>query len=146
MKYKLSKLLVLVVLSVVAALPVMGQGSFNSDIGKAQPKAPKFLLVTLATGTAVQASSTSLQFTTAVCYGLKTLSATAAPTANTASAFIGWVDSSGASGVTPGLPAFTDTIAAGAQVKLEQSGAKFDLNNLYLLGTTGDKVLIVYTQ
>lgn len=129
----------------LSALPVLGQG-LNAAITKAEPKSPKFLFVTLATGTAVQASTTNLQFTSATFYGVKAVSATAAPTVNGASAYIGFADATGASGVAAASPAFCDTITAGSYVALQQTGTKYDLQSIYFLGTTGDKVLIVYTQ
>ena len=130
-----------------AALPAaFGQGALNADMGKAQPKAPKFLFVTLATGTAVQASTTNLQFTAATFYGVKAVSATAAPTANTATAYVGFKDATGASGVSADAPAFCDSITAGSYVSLQQTGTKYNLQDIYFLGSTGDKILIVYTQ
>jgi hypothetical protein len=151
MKMKISKLLVLVWLLVglvvlSAALPAMGQSGLNSGMSKAEPKAAQYKFVTLATGTAVQASTTNLQFTAATFYGVKAVSATAAPTANTESAYVGFKDATGASGVTANSPAFCDTITAGSYVSLTQTGTKYDLKDVYFLGTTGDKVLIVYTQ
>ncbi len=147
MKTKFFKLLVLVVglIWLLSALPVMGQG-LNSGISKAEPKSPKFLFVTLATGTAVQASTTNLQFTSATFYGVKAVSATAAPTVNGAIAYVAFKDATGASGVAADSPAFCDTITAGSYVALQQVGTKYDLKDIYFLGTTGDKILIVYTQ
>lgn len=144
MKTKIYTMLVLVGL-LVSGLPVMGQ-ALNSKISAAEPKAAKFLFVTLATGTAVQASATDLQFTSATFYGVKAVSATAAPTVNGASAYVGFKDATGASGVSADSPAFCDTITAGSYVSLVQTGAKYNLKDIYLLGTTGDKVLVVYTQ
>lgn len=146
MKTKFFLWLVLVLVWWGAALPGLGQGALNADMSKAQPKAPKFLFVTLATGTAVQASATNLQFTAATFYGVKAVSATAAPTANTGTAYIGFTDATGASGVAAASPAFCDSITAGSYVSLAQTGTKYNLQDIYLLGTTGDKILIVYTQ
>ena len=98
------------------------------------------------TGTAVRGSTTNLQFTTAIFYGLKAVSATAAPTDNTAPAYMAFADAAGTSGVAAGSPAFCDTILAGSYLGLAQTGTKYNLADLYFLGTTGDKVLVVYTQ
>jgi len=147
MKTKSFTLSVLVMLLVGwSALPVVGQGALNSAITKAEPKSPKFLFVTLATGTAVQAITTNLQFTAATFYGVKAVSATAAATVNTASAYVGFKDATGASGVAADSPAFCDTITSGSYVSLQQTGTKYDLKDIYFLGTTGDKILVVYTQ
>lgn len=129
------------------AVSAFGQAQ-NNNINSAQPKQPKFLLVAVTTGAATQVVSTNLFTTTATFYGWKTLSATTGPTANTAPCFAGFVDANGDSGVTPGQPAFCVTIATGAAVPWDQcmGGTKLDLSKVYVTGTTGDKVLIVYTQ
>lgn len=124
----------------------LGQSGLNAKITSADPKSAKFLFVTLATGTAVQASTTNLQFTSATIYAYKAVSATAAPTANTSSAYVGWVDTPGASGVAAGSPAFVETIVPGSFLGLAPIGVKYDLKDLYCLGATGDKILIVYSQ
>lgn len=149
MKTRKYQILLVLVCGLVgwATLPAAyGQGGLNADMGKAQAKGAKFLFVALSTGTAVQASTTNLQFTAATFYGVKAVSATAAPTANTGTAYVGFVDAAGASGVTAGQPAFCDSITAGSYVSLQQIGTKYDLKDLYFLGSTGDKILIVYTQ
>ena len=146
MKTKFSMLVMVLMVVWLGALPVAGQSGLNAKISSAEPKGAKFLVVTLATGTAVQASTTNLQFTSATFYGVKAVSATAAPTANTASAYVGFTDATGASGVAAASPAFCDTITAGSYVSLAQTGTKYNLQEIYFLGTTGDKILIVYTQ
>lgn len=127
-------------------LPALGQGALNAKISSADPKAPGFLFVTLATGTAVQGSTTNLQFTSATFYGYKAVSATAAPTFNTASAYLGFVDTPGTSGVAAGSPAFHETITSGSYMVLAPIGTKYNLKDIYFLGTTGDKILVVYSQ
>jgi hypothetical protein len=111
-------------------------------------KQPKFLFVSLTTGAAVRASSTNIKVTSATFYGVKAVSATAAPTDNTDAVRLGYTDATGASGVTAGQPAFTTvTIDQGLYVSQSSvTGSCFDLNDVWFLGSTNDKVLIVYEQ
>lgn len=117
----------------------------NAKITSAEPKTNNFMWVTLTTGTAVAASSTNLSFTAATFYGYKAVANNAAPTANTAAAYIGFKDPAGVL-VSAGTPALVDTIAANSFLAIARIGTKYNLADVYLLGTTGDKVLIVFQQ
>jgi len=136
----------LIALLLLTALSAGAQSAgLNSKASSAEPKAPKFKWVTLTTGTAVAASTTNLQFTTATFYGVKAAANNAAPTANTGTAYIGYKDVTGEV-VTANQPALVDSIAAGSWLALNNIGTRYNLTDFYFLGSTGDKVLIVYEQ
>ncbi len=121
--------------------------SLNNKTTGAAFKRPAMHFVNLSTNTAVAAlpsNSNSLLVTGLIFYGYSAVSATAAPTSNSASAYVGRVDAAG-SVVTAGQPAFLDQIIPGSYVQIEiKPGEKFDLKDFRLLGTTNDKVLVVY--
>lgn len=118
----------------------------NNKITSNEPKVSQVAFITLATGTAAACASTDTMFTSATFYGVKTVANNAAPTANGASAYLGWKDTA-AVAVTVNTPVITDTITAGSSVILRATpGQKYNLANIYVLGTTGDKVLIIYEQ
>lgn len=133
----------------LAALVVtnLAAQGFNAGISRAEFKAPKFLLVSIAsTNVAVLVGTNSTLVTSATFYGYKTVSTNAAPTANVASAYVGYVDTAGGSGVTATRPVIVDTITAGGSFTLARDGVKFNLNNIYVLGTNADKVLVKYEE
>lgn len=124
-----------------------GANAIANHIDYCIHKPQQFLFVALATGTAVQANATSLRFTTLTFYGMKAVSATAAPTANAADAYVGVADASNVFGNGANLPAFLDTVSAGGSLTLRAPvGSKYDLKDFYFLGTTGDKIAIGYEQ
>lgn len=123
-----------------------GAQGLNAAMSKAESKGMKYLFVSLTNSTAVQASQSDLLFTSATFYGVKGVSATAAPTNNTASAYVGFKDATGASGVSADSPAFVEAITSGSFLGLGQTGTKYNLRDIYFLGSTGDKILILYTQ
>jgi len=136
-----------IVLLALTGVAVWAQtAALSNRLSNADPKKPKFLIITLSTGTSVQASLTNLQFTTATFYGYKAVSATAAPTVNSSSAYLGFVDATGGSGVSQGSPAFIETITPGSYITLSPIGTKYNLMDMYFLGSTGDKVLVVYSE
>lgn len=132
-------------LLLLVTLAAFGQ-ALNSKITSADPKRPHFKVITLATGTAVAGSATDLQFTSATFYGYSAVSDTAAPTANASSAYLGFTDPDGGSGLLEGDPVLTETILPGSYVALAPIGTKYNLADLRFLGATGDKILIVYSQ
>lgn len=138
------KTIIAIIAIVLCAATLQAQG-LNSRIASAEPKSQKYIWVTLSTGTAVQGVSTNLLFTSATFYGYKAVANNAGATANTASTSIGFVDSAGAV-VTANQPAFVDTITAGSWLSLGKTGTKYNLSEIYFLGTTGDKILVVYEQ
>ncbi len=121
--------------------------SLNNKTTGAAFKRPAMHFVTLSTGTAVAALPSgvnSLHVTGLIFYGYSAVSATAAPTNNAAAAYVGRIDAAG-SVVAAGSPAFVDQIIPGSYVQMDiKPGEKFDLKDFRLLGTTGDKVLVVY--
>lgn len=140
-----TKLLTLFLLGLAAlALPAQTVG-LNAKISSAEPKTNAFVWVTLATGTNAVASSTNRWFTAATFYGYKAATNNAAPTANTATAYIGFKDPA-ATVTTADTPAIVDTIAAGSWLALQRTGTKYNLADVYFVGSTGDKILIVFEQ
>lgn len=135
-----------VCLTTVAVLWAQGTVSLNNKLSSNEPKVPRFVSVTLSTGTAVAGSATDLLFTSAMFYGVKTVVSNAAPTANTATAYIGYLDNDGAV-VTVGTAAIIDTIPAGGSLLMRAvPGEKYNLKDFYFLGTTGDKVIVQLSQ
>lgn len=139
------KTLITLFCTLALAGTALGQ-ALNSKITSAEPKAVEFKVVTLADDTPVAGSATNLQFTSATFYGYKGVSATYAPTNNTSTAYLGYADATGVTGVTNATPAFVSAIAAGSSVTLGQTGAKYDLKDIYFLGATGDKIVIAITR
>lgn len=125
---------------VALAVPAQTMG-LNAKISSAEPKRVQCKWVTLTSNTNVVASSTNLQFTAATFYGLKADgSGTNAPTANTASVYVGFRDETGTN------ISNAATITAGSYVQLVGTGTKYNLTEITFTGTTGDKVLVVYEQ
>ena len=116
----------------------------NSNINGAQAKAPKWLVVTLTTGAAVACSTAALHFTRATFFGYKAVAETAAPTNNTSTAYLGYVDTANTLGAD--APAHVHAIAAGASFTLESTGTQFNFADLSALGATGDFLIVVYWQ
>ena len=131
---------------VLMATSLWAQG-FNASISRAEYKAPKFLLISIAsTNVTVLVGSNSTLVTSATFYGFKAVTTNAAPTTNVATAYVGYLDADGGSGVTPPRPVILDTIPKGQSITLQRDGVKFNLNQLYVLGTNADKVLVRYEQ
>ncbi len=124
----------------------MSSGLNNKTTGAAF-KRPRMHFVNLTTGAAVSAlpsGVTTRHVTGLIFYGYSAVSATAAPTSNANAAWVGRADAEG-SVVTANSPAFLDQIAPGSYVQMAiKPGEKFDLKDFSLLGTTNDKVLVVY--
>ena len=132
---------------VALAVTQLAAQGFNAGISRAEFKAPQFLLVSIAsTNVAVLVGTNSTLVTSATFYGFKAVATNAAPTANVATAYVGYVDTAGGAGVTATRPVIVDTITAGGSFTLARDGVKFNLNNIYVLGTNADKVLVKYEQ
>ena len=129
-------------LTLAAGAQTMG---LNAKITSADPKQVKFKLVSLTTGTNVVASSTNLQFTAATFYGYKSATNNAVFTTNSAAVYVGWKDSLGVL-TTSNTPAIVDTISPGSYLGLSKTGAKYNLADLYFVGSTGDSVVIAYEE
>lgn len=115
--------------------------ALNANITGAQAKSQKFLSVTLATGTAVNATNGATPFTSATFYGYASISMAGAPVANTNTTYVGFSDT----GHT--VTNMVDSIAAGSWLSIKAPpGTKYDLHDLYFTGTTGEKIKIVYEQ
>lgn len=142
MRTKFGYLLLLTAL--LHLLPARGDG-LNANIKAAEPKATQFLTVTMASGSSVQATNHTTQYTTATFYGYAATSATATPTANAASVAIGFATQN-ADG-TRSATNLVDTVPAGSFVKITAPpGTKYDLADVFLNGTTSDKVVIMFEQ
>lgn len=138
MKIKSILLLALVAISyqlsaISAAAQTVG---LNNKLTSNEPKFwTIYGLVPLTNATQTVASPTNLPFTSAIFYGLKTVTNNAAPGINTSNAYYGFGN------------AICDTIPAGSWTALGGiPGQKYNLTNIVLTGATGDKVLIIYTQ
>jgi hypothetical protein len=128
---------------VLMATSLWAQG-FNASISRAEYKAPKFLLIALLRP--MWPCSSIPPVTSATFYGFQAVTTNAAPTTNVATAYVGYLDSDGGSGVTPPRPVILDTIPKGQSITLQRDGVKFNLNQIYVLGTNADKVLVRYEQ
>lgn len=145
-KFNLSLWLLTIGLLAIAAPGAAQTVGLNGKLSSAEPKTNAFVWVTLVTGTNVAATATNpTMFSAATFYGYKSATNNAAPTANTASAYIGYKDTAGTI-TTANTPAVFDTITAGSYLGLRTIGVKYNLSQFYFVGTTGDKVLIVYEQ
>ena len=89
--------------------------------------------VNLTTGTLVPLSSVSLPVTALEIYGYQSVGANTLPVANAAAAFVSM-------GGGPPI----DQVPAGGVLSYAQMGARFDLKDLSILGTTGDRVFLKY--
>lgn len=141
------KKILILSLALAVSATAFAQG-FNAKISSAEPKEPKFLLVSIATNNvAVKVGTNSTIVTRATFYGYKAVGTNTAPTANVATAYVGYVDTAGGSGVTATRPVMLDAITAGGSFTRAADGVKFDLANIYVLGgTNDDKVLVKYEQ
>ena len=132
----------------------------NNKLDSCDRKKPTILMVAMTTGTPVKIGSalpTSITgqtsplantcFTRITIYGYSALSATGAPTNNAASLFVGWLDALNQAGNGATKPGMLDTIIAGAnKVYGGLTGESFDLNLLYVGGTTNDFACILLEQ
>lgn len=102
--------------------------------------------VTLTTGTAVQVSTADRFVTSVTFYGFRAVANNAAPTANANTTQLGYTDYAGAL-VAANTPAFLDVIPGGSAItEAAPLGTKYNLKDFWLLGTTGDKIVVGYQQ
>lgn len=112
-----------------------------NQTSRAVQKSSKFLSVDLTTGSAVQASAADIWVSSGWIRGFKAVSDSAAPTLNSGTAYAGFAENGGTT------PSLVQTITAGDSVVLDiPEGVARNLSELYVLGTTGDKVHIEYFE
>lgn len=99
----------------------------------------KYLNVELATGSAVQATTSETWCRAAWVRGFNDVTHTAAPVANSSAAVIGF------KGLGDSNPSLTTTVGVGETVQIDVPvGMTRDLSELWGLGTTGDQLHIEY--
>jgi hypothetical protein len=143
---KLMKTTLVSGLILLAALHAPGQTvGLNAKITSAEPKTPVVRWVSCSSGTNVACSTTNFQFTAATFYGWAAATNNAGPTTNRADVYLGIKDPTGAI-TTAGTPAALDVIWPGWYVSFAATGTRFNLGDFYVVGTNGDRVLILLTQ
>lgn len=117
----------------------------NANIKAAEPKATQFLTVAMTSGTSVEATNHTTQYTTATFYGYALATNNAAPVANAANVSIGFATQNPDG--TRSATNLVDTVPAGSSVKITAPpGTKYDLADVFLNGTTSDRILIMFEQ